>query len=186
MKDWKALLSVATTAAVVLAGLVAPTAASAAPGGTVGDPAPTARTVKALPGVQVLTPGATTQITLTGKANNGVESVIVCYVSNWGPARVGAGVRFELFISCQGGAPAQMTAHMDMFWVYLGEFQQVPGSANFCAESNFASLACSSIGPCFQAGNYYDGLADLFAIDELGVAHSATVYAPPRFISCTV
>jgi hypothetical protein len=186
LKHWKALFSVVTTAAVVLAAVVTPTAASAASGGVNGDSAGSARTARVKPGVQVLTPGGTSQIVLASKAKAGVATVIVCYVSNWGPVRAGSSVRFDLFVSCQGGTPTQLTARVDMFWFRYNEWQMVPGSDRFCDANGLASVACGTIGPCFQAGTYYDAYALLFAIDELGVAHQAEVYAPPRYVGCTV
>jgi hypothetical protein len=73
-----------------------------------------------------------------------------------------------------------------MYWFRYNEWQKVPGSDRFCDANGLASVACGTVGPCFLAGTYYDGSALLFAIDELGVSHPAEVYAPPRFISCTV
>jgi hypothetical protein len=185
IKHWKALFSVVTTA-VVLAAVITPTGASAAFGGVDGDSAGSARTAKAIAGVQVLTPGGTSQVVLSGKTKTGVATVIVCYVSNWGPTRSGSQVRFDLFVSCQGGTPTQLTAKVDMYWFRYNEWQMVPGSDRFCDANGLASVACGTFGPCFQAGTYYDGYALLFAIDELGVSHQAEVYAPPRFVGCTV
>ncbi len=185
-KHWKTLLSVVTTAVVVSAAVVTPAAASAASGGVDGGSLAAARAAKVAAGVQILTPGKTTEVVLTSKAKVGVTARIICYVSSWGPAYGGGLVRFELFVSCQGGTPEQLGATMDMYWVYLGESQQVPGSYNSCQEVQFPSLACWSNGPCFQAGTYYDGLADLRAVDSAGRTYSATLYAPLRWVGCPV
>jgi hypothetical protein len=145
-----------------------------------------AATTAAVTGRQGAKPGLTNRVVLKGKSQAGITSQIVCYVSNWGPALHGFNVSFEVVVSCQGGSPIQLSINMDMAYLYLGEWQIVPGSQNYCGETNFPFLSCVSRARCFQAGNYYDGYALLFGIDENGVVHQAELYAPPRWVGCPI
>lgn len=116
---------------------------------------------------------------------------ITCYVYAWGPASSngGRGVQFAIDIMCEGGLPGNLeVTEMDM-WRYpqsIGQPHQVPGSFNSCYAHFSPYLSCVSNGPCYQAGSVYDGMARLFAIDEVGGTHLAVVYAPPRQVGCLV
>ncbi len=116
---------------------------------------------------------------------------IVCNVYASGPESASSGgrtVRFAIDISCVGGTPASLEVSEMDIWRYpdFGAPGQVPGSFQRCDVFYSRYLSCVSSAPCFQAGSVYDGLARLFAIDDVGGTHSAVLYAPPRAVGCLV
>jgi hypothetical protein len=126
-------------------------------------------------------------ITLPGKTRTGTATNIVCYVYTWGPETDGRDVRFEVMLLCEGGTPAQLSASLDIYHVYLGEWQPAPGSHAQCGSIQSPVLdQCVSHTKCFQAGNYYYGFGTLGAFDDEGVYHEAELWTNPIYLGCTI
>jgi hypothetical protein len=126
-------------------------------------------------------------VTLPGRTRAGTTTSIVCYVYGYGPDTDGRTVTFEILLLCQGGVPAQLSATLDIYHVYLGEWQPAPGSHTPCGSISDPILDnCIARTSCFQAGNYYYGYAYLTAIDDEGVFHQAEAWTNSKWLSCTI
>lgn len=126
-------------------------------------------------------------VTLPGRTQIGAVTSIVCYVYSWGPETDGRTVTFEVMLLCQNGVPYQLSAKLDIYHVYLGEWQVAPDSHTPCAVISDPYLTgCVAKTKCFQAGNYYYGYADLYALDDEGVEHNAYYWTNPLWLSCVI
>src|SRR5262245_20287852 len=132
-------------------------------------------------------PGNAKVVNLPGKTRTGATTNIVCYVYSWGPETDGRTVSFEVMLLCQGGVPYQLSAKLDIYHVYLGEWQVAPNSHTPCGVINDPYLTdCVARTNCFQAGNNYFGYAELYALDDEAVEHNAYLYTYPVWLGCVI
>jgi hypothetical protein len=161
--------------------LTAPSGAAAAP--RVDGPAAGADDRRAT------TPGLSNPLVLGKKptAGSSTNTNITCTVYPAGPYLSGNSVIFSIFIDCVGGVPQTLGVSSDVVrWVNNFAYLE-PASLVTCAEVQRTQLLClTNPIPCYQAGAYYDGMAYLYAVDELGVPHQARYYEPPRWVGCRV
>ncbi|GIJ48006.1 hypothetical protein Val02_48920 [Virgisporangium aliadipatigenens] len=135
------------------------------------------------------TPGLSAPLVLGKKptAGSSTETTITCYVFPAGPYRSGNSVIFSVFLDCVGGVPRSLGAVVDIVRWHNNYGYPEPGSFAVCADIETTQLLCLTKPiPCYQAGAYYDGLAFLQAVDELGVLHEAQYYVPPKWVGCLV
>lgn len=187
MKYKRALFRMIVVAAVV----VAASGAAVAPANAAADSAgPLAWSELSAQLRRTAKPGPV-QLVMPGRFGT-TATQIVCYVYAFGPESQSTGgryVRFAIDIICEGGTPSSLEVSEMDIWRYpdFGAAPgPVPGSFQRCDVFYSPYLSCVSQVPCFQAGSVYDGLARLFAIDDVGGTHAATVYAPPRPVGCLV
>jgi hypothetical protein len=126
-------------------------------------------------------------LVLRGRTGAGIDTAITCHVYGSGPELVGGNVFFSITINCVGGVPQFLQVFQNIArHTALGNWVVEPGSDANCPGSATTILLCGSIATCFQAGANYDGYAVLYGIDEFGVAHWSSYYAPPRWVGCVI
>jgi hypothetical protein len=126
-------------------------------------------------------------LVLPGRKGAGVATNITCYVLGSGPDLVGGNVFFSINVNCVGGVPQFLQVFQNIArHTALGNWVVEPGSDANCPGYATTVLLCGSIARCFQAGANYDGYAVLYGIDEFGVAHWSSYYAPPRWVGCVI
>jgi hypothetical protein len=126
-------------------------------------------------------------LVLPGRTRAGVATNITCFVTGLGPDLVDRNVFFSISISCVGGVPQFLQVWQNIArHTAPGVWAVEPGSDANCPAAASPVLLCSSIARCFQAGANYDGYAVLYGVDEFGVPHWSSYYAPPRWVGCII
>jgi hypothetical protein len=126
-------------------------------------------------------------LVLPGRTRAGVATAITCTPTGIGPSLVGGNVFFSMNISCQGGVPQFLQVWQNIArHIAPGNWVVEPDSNANCPAPNSPTLVCGSVAPCYREGATYDAYAVLYGVDEFGVPHWSSFYAPPRWIGCII